>query len=94
MSRVSSLYIVITGSLTEIDIYSYERISNTFEDLFGDSTERVSSVKTSENTELIYEIRPPIFVDDETFREFYSDLEVLLDELKEFDPHFTQFRRI
>lgn len=94
MAKVSILHIVITGLTTEIDIKSNKRISDTFESLFGDSANKVSHIKTSENIEIIYEIRPPLFDDDESFREFYSDLEVLFEELKEFAPHFTQFRRV
>lgn len=90
----SSLHVVITGPTSEIDDNVKDKINGTFNSLFNDLAKKVLEMNESEDVELIYEVQTPVFKDGYIAREFYENLEVLLDELKDFNPHFTQFRGV
>lgn len=93
--RDSSLYIAISGSVNMLDKPTKERIELVFSDIFNNSAKKVSEVEVDVDgdSEMIYEIPTPIIKDDILVKEFFEDLEVLLEELKDFKPHFTQFKR-
>lgn len=92
--RNSSLHIALSGTDSELDDKARNKIKYTFESLFDDSAEEVSDTEDSTISEIIYELRTPVVQDEYMTKEFYENLEVLLYELIEFNPHFTQFRRV
>lgn len=91
--RDSSLHITLNGVARELN-ESKSNIEKIFAELFEESAVLVSDARGDLEAEIIYEIKTPVVNDDEMTKEFFSSLEVLLDELKEFNPHFTQFRRV
>lgn len=92
--RDSSLHIAISGSESELDNEMKNKIEHTFKSLFDDSTRKISETKSSTVNEIIYELKTPVVHDEHMTKEFYENLEVLLYELIDFNPHFTQFRRV
>lgn len=86
----SNFYISIQGSVDIFDQVSINHITKTFEEIFP-KYEIVSDVSTEDYKEVIYSINTPLLKDGEALKEFYCDLEILLEELKEYNPHFTQF---
>lgn len=90
----SKLHIVITGAANEIDDKVKSKVNHIFNSLFNESAKKVSEVSESRDVELIYEVQTPVFKDEYIMKEFYENLEVLLDELKDFHPHFTQFKGV
>lgn len=92
--RNSSLHIALSGTDSELDVKTRKKIKHTFENLFESSAEEVSDTVDSTVGEIIYEIRTPIVQDEYMIKEFFENLEVLFYELIEFNPHFTQFRRV
>lgn len=92
--RNSSLHIALSGKASDLDDKIKKKIDYTFNSLFEDSSEIVSSVEVTTEGELIYEIKTPVVNDKDITREFFENIEVLLDELTEFNPHFTQFKRV
>lgn len=92
--RDSSLHIALSAKEGELCKDSQDKIKHTFESLFKDSSDLVSLVTVASDSELIYEIRTPIVHDESMTKEFFENLEVLLYELIDFDPHFTQYRRV
>lgn len=91
--RNSSLYIALSGRASELE-KAKPKLEHTFSSLFEDSAKRVSEIKEEINGEFIYEIKTPIMNDENVTKEFFENLEVLLYELIDFNPHFTQFRRV
>lgn len=91
--RNASLYVALNGSMSELS-KSEDRFGKIFLELFEDKAELVSKAGEELAGELIYEIKTPVFNDEELTRDFFGSLEVLFDELIEFDPYFTQFRRV
>lgn len=92
--RNHSLHIVITNSLSELDKKSESKIDDVFDDLFNSSYKLVSRTQESAIVELIYEVQTPIFNDEVIAKDFYEDLRILLEVLQDYNPHFTQFRRV
>lgn len=92
--RDSSLHIALSARESGLCKESQDKIKHTFESLFKDSADLVSIVKVSSDSEIIYELRTPIVHDESMTKEFFENLEVLFYELIDFDPHFTQFRRV
>ncbi len=92
--RESSLHVALVGSKSELDDKAKNKIEYTFNSLFESSAKKVSETTASTMNEIIYEVKTPIVKDDYMTKEFYENLEVLLYELIDFNPHFTQFRRV
>lgn len=94
--RDSDIYIAISAGDSEINKNVKCKIEHTFKELFGNNARKVSEVKDSSNgeIEIIYEINTPVVQENHITKEFYENLEVLLYELIDFNPHFTQFRRV
>lgn len=94
--RDSDIYVAISCKDSEINKNVRYKIEHTFKDLFGNNAKKVSEVKDSSDgeTEIIYEINTPVVQENHMTKEFYENLEVLLYELIDFNPHFTQFRRV
>lgn len=92
--RNSSLYVSISAKESELDKNSKNKIKHTFKDLFEESAKLVSEISYSSESELIYEIKTPVIQDDQLTKELYENLEVMFYELAEYNPHFTQFRRV
>lgn len=94
--RDSDIYIAISIKDSEINKNLRYKIEHTFKDLFRNNAKKISDVKDSSNgeTEIIYEINTPVVQENHITKEFYENLEVLLYELIDFNPHFTQFRRV
>lgn len=93
-NKKHSLHVVITSSPSELDDKSESKIDAIFNELFINSYNLVSRVKESSIIELIYEVQTPIFDDENMSEEFYNNLRILLEILQEYNPHFTQFRRV
>ena len=91
--RDSNLYIAIEAKTEELTISRKEEVHKVFEEIFESSFEVVSDVTESDTVEVVYSIRTPIVKDDVLAKEFYENLEILLEELEEYYPHFTQFNR-
>lgn len=91
--RDSNLYIAIEAKTEELTISRKEEVHKVFEEIFESSFEVVSDVTESDTVEVVYSIRTPIVKDDVLVKEFYENLEILLEELEEYYPHFTQFNR-
>ena len=89
----SSIYIAINGNSTTIDRKTKEQIETTFKDIFENSAENISDIKVFDDVEIVYEVKTPIIKDNFLIKKFYKKMETLLEELKEFEPHFTQFER-
>lgn len=89
-----SLHVVITSSSSELDKKNETKINDVFSELFNNSYKLVSRVQDSSIIELIYEVQTPIFDDEDMAKEFYENLRVLLEVLQDYNPHFTQFRRV
>lgn len=94
--RNSSLYIFISGKESELGDKAKEKMEHTFKSLFSELATKVSDErdKVEQVIEIVYEIKTPIIQDESLVKEFFENLEILLDELSEFNPHFTQFRRV
>lgn len=93
MMRESSLYVAVAGNVTTLGDREKLDVHKVFVDIFEDTASKVSDVKQDDEVEVVYEIKTPVVTDDVMVREFYESLEVLLEELSEYDPHFTQFKR-
>lgn len=91
--RNSSLFVALNGSMSELS-KSEKTFEKIFLELFEDTAELVSKAGESLAGEFIYEIKTPVFNEEELTKDFFGSLEVLFDELIEFDPYFTQFRRV
>lgn len=91
--RASSLYIAIVGTADELNDKTKEKINLAFEDIFDGKVKKISDVKEDLDNEVIYEVFTPVVNDEALTKEFFEGLEILLEELREFDPHFTQIRR-
>lgn len=86
----SNLYIAIQGSIEMFTKENEAHIYKTFKEIF-ETSKKVSDVSADDYREIIHSIITPLFKNDKFFEELYSDLEILLEELKEYNPHFTQF---
>lgn len=91
--RNSSLYVALNGRDREL-IASREKIEKVFSELFEDSAKLVSESHEEFNGEFIYEIKTPIVNDEEMTKDFFGSLEVMFEELIEYTPYFTKFRRV
>ena len=91
--RESSLYIALAGTISSLDNKAKAEVENVFKDVFNEAAVKLSDIQESGEVELVYEIQTPVIKDDTLVKEFYENLEVLLEELKEHNPHFTQFKR-
>lgn len=91
--RKSSLYIAITGDSEDLTSSEKSRIKTLFSGLFEKSARKVSDVAESKFAEIVYEVDKPLLRDKESLEEFFSSLEVALEELKEYNPHFTHFKK-
>lgn len=86
----SNLHIAIQGSIEMFTKENEAHIDRTFKEIF-ETSKKVSDVSADDYREIIHSISTPLFKNDKFFEELYSDLEILLEELKEYNPHFTQF---
>lgn len=84
------LHIAIQSNVEVLSSLSMLKIEHTFKDIFPDY-KKVSDVSTEEKREIVFAINTPFLNRNEDLKEFFSDLEILLDELKEYEPYFTQF---
>lgn len=91
--RESSLHVAVAGNLTNLDKKRRDKVESVFKDIFASSASKISEAEEENEVELVYEIKTPIIKDENLLQEFYENLEVLLEELREFTPHFTQFKR-
>jgi len=89
----SNLYIAIAGDKTALNKDARKKIAATFDNVFTSSAKKISDVTEDEVTELVYEIQLPLNKEDVIYRDFYSNLEVLLEELSGYCPHFTRFAK-
>lgn len=90
--RNSDLHIAVAGSETILDSNARKKISSAFSDVFEGSAKKVSDVIEANFVELVYEVKAPVVNDSELIQEFFESLEIVLDELAEFNPHFTQLK--
>lgn len=88
----SNVYISLVGESSIFDVRAMKEIDKTFKGLFEDINEKISDLRTEDITEIIYEIKSPIMREDGLMIEFYERLEVLLESLKDYNPHFTQIK--
>ena len=91
----SDLQVALFGRRSELDENSRKKIEDTFYSLFEDQATLVSDTHdyAEQVDELIYNIRTPIIQDDEMMRDFFSNLEILFEELTENRPYFTNYSK-
>lgn len=93
--RSSSVFISIRDTVVNLDERASGKIEEVFYELFSEEDskgyKRVSDTTVAEVREIIYEILTPVLKDDGLNVDFYENLEVLLEELSEYNAHFTQF---
>lgn len=89
----SNLYIYVGGDSSFIDNNTKKEIEDAFEEIFETSFVKVSDIRMSGKVEMVYEIKAPIIKNEGLTREFYRKLEMLLEKLSDFNPHFTQYER-
>lgn len=97
MKEKSSLHLAIISNTYEFTKDKEKRVNYVMESLFPEQNKvvsRVSGKSSDSNIELIYEIQRPVFNEETATKEFYENLEILLEELREYNPHFTQYRRV
>lgn len=90
--RDSSLYIAVEMNAATMTKEVKSEVDNTFKNILGESVTVVSDVKDENIVELVYRIKTPIINDGVLVDEFFENLEILLEEIQEYNPHFTQFR--
>lgn len=88
----SKLYISFRGDSSLFDDITKKEIEKTFKCLFKETSSKLSDLKSDEITEIIYEIKTPIIKEETLMREFFEKLEVLLESLSDYNPHFTQLK--
>lgn len=91
--QASNLYIAIQGESSIFNKVSVKHIEKTFLEIF-ELSKKVSDVEVDNYREIVYSINTPVLQDNSLSKDFYSDLEILLCELKDYNPHFTQYRRV
>lgn len=77
----------------EISLESGEKIDLVFKELFGEAAHKILG-QEEDKVEVIYRINKPIGNNDEILKDFYQDLEILLEELREYRPYFTQVEEV
>ena len=90
--RNSDLHIAVAESEAVLDSKARQKIDSAFSDVFEGSAKKVSDVTEAHFVELVYEVKAPVVNDNELVQEFFESLEIVLDELAEFTPHFTQLK--
>lgn len=88
----SNIYISFRGESSLFDDKTKDQINKTFNGLFEETSNKISDLKVNETTEIIYEIKTPIMKEENIMREFFEKLEILLESLNDYNPHFTQFK--
>ena len=88
----SNVYISLVGESSIFDVKAIEAIDKTFNGLFENTNEKISELKADDVTEIIYEVKYPVMREEGLMREFYEGLEVLLESLEDYNPHFTQVK--
>lgn len=89
----SNLYISIGGDSNMFDTKARKEIDNTFEKIFENSFKKLSDIQVDSESEMIYEIMVPAINDENLIMSFLKKTERLLEELNDFNPHFTQYER-
>lgn len=89
----SSFYIAIGGDSNIFDKDTKNKIYNTFERIFENSFNKISDIHIGSESEMIYEIKTPVINDENLTVDFLKKTEKVLEELSEFNPHFTQYER-
>lgn len=88
----SNVYVSLRGESSLFDEKTERQIGEIFNGLFEESSSKVSDLKVDDTTEIIYEIKTPIMKEENIMREFFEKLEILLESLSDYNPHFTQFK--
>ena len=88
----ANVYISLVGESSIFDVRAIEEIDKTFNGLFENTNEKISELKADDVTEIIYEVKYPVMREEGLMREFYEGLEVLLESLEDYNPHFTQVK--
>lgn len=86
----ANVYISLVGESSIFDVKAIETIDKTFNGLFENTNEKISELKADDVTEIIYEVKYPVMREEGLMREFYEGLEVLLESLEDYNPHFIQ----
>lgn len=89
----SNLYISIGGNSNMFDTKARKEIDNTFKEIFKNSFRKLSDIQVDSESEIIYEIMVPAINDENLIMSFLKKTERLLEELDDFNPHFTQYER-
>lgn len=88
----ANVYISLVGESSIFDVRAIEEIDKTFNGLFENTNEKISELKADDVTEIIYEIKSPVMREEGLMIEFYEGLEVLLEALEDYNPHFIQVK--
>ena len=88
----ANVYISLVGESSIFDVKAIEEIDKTFNGLFENANEKISELKADDVTEIIYEVKSPIMREEGLMIDFYEGLEVLLESLKDYNPHFIQVK--
>ena len=88
----ANVYISLVGESSIFDVRAIDEIDKTFNGLFENANEKISELKADDVTEIIYEIKSPVMREEGLMIEFYEGLEVLLEALEDYNPHFTQVK--
>jgi len=62
-------------------------------EIFENSFRKLSDIQVDSESEIIYEIMVPAINDENLIMSFLKKTERLLEELNDFNPHFTQYER-
>lgn len=95
MEENSNLHLVLSSNSEDLCEVEERKVDYLLKDLFGQTFTKMARIDNSaEDVEIIYSIQKPVFTEHSIMKTFYFDLEILLEELREFNPHFTQLRGI
>ena len=75
------------------DTKARKEIDNTFKEIFENSFRKLADIQVDSESEIIYEIMVPAINDENLIMSFLKKTERLLEELNDFNPHFTQYER-
>lgn len=93
LMRESSLYISIGGESNIFNEEVKDYIDFIFKENFGKSSKKKTEANSDNIIEIVYEICLPIVSEDYQTKVFFEKLENVFEDLGEYHPHFTQYKR-
>jgi hypothetical protein len=87
----AELYIAIVGRESELGKEQEREIDDVFNSTFANYDKIYTN--NDHEVEIIYKIPVPIMQNDKINENFFKNLSKILTELREYNPHFTQYKR-